>query len=81
MLVIVPVYGGNAWGAAWCSVQPALLNGMVGLVIAPIICAAAAYFPACSIVRGSAIDTLLPERQETVSVRRAAGRRRMYCRL
>ncbi|MBN1430692.1 MAG: hypothetical protein JXB07_20140 [Anaerolineae bacterium] len=69
ILVIVLVYGGNAWGApdldlwdmAWRSVRPALTSGVIGLVAAPIISAAAATFPARSILRGSAIETLTVE--------------------
>jgi putative ABC transport system permease protein len=61
--VIVVTYGGNSWGvpdldlwgAAWRSVQPALLNGLFGFFAAPFICAAAAWLPARSFVRGSAI--------------------------
>jgi putative ABC transport system permease protein len=63
IVVIVVTYGGNSWGvpdldlwgAAWRSVQPALFNGLVGLFAAPLICAGAAWLPARSFVRGSAI--------------------------
>ncbi len=68
--VIVVTYGGNSWGvpdldlwgAAWRSVQPALVTGLVGLIAAPFICAGAAWLPARSILRGSAIETMEPSR-------------------
>ena len=77
--IVAVTYGGNAWGiqdlalwpSAWASVQPALLNGLLGVVVAPFVCAAAAWLPARSILRGSAIETMEPERQERVSPRRA----------
>jgi putative ABC transport system permease protein len=67
-VILAVVYGGNAWGypdldlwpAAGRSIQPALLNGLVGLAAAPFICAGAAWLPARSILRGSAVETLLP---------------------
>ncbi len=63
VVIIVVTYGGNSWGvpdldlwgAAWRSVKPALLNGLLGLFVAPLICAAAAWLPARSFLRGSAI--------------------------
>ena len=68
VVVIVVTYGGNSWGvpdldlwgAAWRSVQPALVNGLVGLIAAPFICAGAAWLPVRSILRGSAIETMEP---------------------
>ena len=74
-LVLVVTYGGNAWGipgldlwgAAWRSAQPALFNGLVGLFAAPLICAGAAWLPARSILRGSAVETLNPERRHEVA--------------
>ncbi len=73
VVIIVVTYGGNSWGvpdldlwgAAWRSVQPALVNGLVGLIAAPFISAGAAWLPARSILRGSAIETMEPARQET----------------
>jgi hypothetical protein len=80
IVVLVVTYGGNAWGitdldlwpAAWRSVQPALLNGLIGLIAAPFICAGAAWLPARSLLRGSAIETLEAARQQAISPRRAA---------
>ena len=68
VIIIVVTYGGNSWGvpdldlwgAAWRSAQPALVNGLVGLVAAPLICAGAAWLPARAILRGNAIQTLQP---------------------
>jgi class 3 adenylate cyclase len=66
VVILATVYGGNAWGvpdldlwaAAYRSVQPALATGLVGLVAAPLVCAAAAWLPAQTILRGSAIETM-----------------------
>jgi putative ABC transport system permease protein len=79
--IIVVTYGGNSWGvpdldlwgAAWRSVQPALVTGLVGLLVAPIISAGAAWLPTRSLLRGSAIETLEAERQQAVSPRRTAA--------
>ena len=54
IVILARVYGGAAWGlpeldrwgAAWRSLHPALINGLIGLVAAPVICALAAWFPA-----------------------------------
>ena len=78
-VILATVYGGNSfgftdldlWGAALRSVQPALLTGGLGLVAAPLVCAGAAWGPARSILRGSAIETMEAERQQAVSPRRA----------
>jgi hypothetical protein len=51
VVVLATVYGGNAmgvagyspWGAAWRSLQPALLTGLWGLAAAPVVCAGAAW--------------------------------------
>ena len=51
------------WEAAWQATHPALLVGLLGLVTAPLICAGAAWLPVRSILRGSAVETLNPERQ------------------
>jgi len=59
VVVIVVTYGGNSWGvpdldlwgAAWRSAQPALVNGVLGLFAAPLICAGAAWLPARSFLR------------------------------
>ena|GEM_PF-577537 len=70
IVILVVVYGGNSWGvpdldlwgAAYRSVQPALFNGLVGLIAAPFVCAGAAWLPVRSILRGSAIETMEPAR-------------------
>jgi ABC-type antimicrobial peptide transport system permease subunit len=64
--ILAVTYGGNGWGipgldlwpAAWRSMQPALLNGLVGMLIAPFICAGAAWLPARAILRSPAIETI-----------------------
>jgi len=66
VVILALTYGGNGWGvpdldlwgAAYRSVQPALLNGLVGLVATPFICAGAAWLPVRSILRGRAIEML-----------------------
>jgi len=70
--IIVTTYGGNAWGipdldlwgAAYRSVQPALVNGLVGIITAPFLCAGAAWLPVRSILRGTAIETIEMERNQ-----------------
>ncbi len=67
-VILAVTYGGNGWGlpdldlwaAAWQAAGPALLNGLLGLLAAPPICAAAAWPPVRAIVRGPAIETLRP---------------------
>jgi hypothetical protein len=44
-------------------VQPALLNGLVGLVAAPFICAGATWLPVRSVLSGTAVETLRVERR------------------
>ncbi|MBW8011830.1 MAG: ABC transporter permease [Chloroflexi bacterium] len=69
-IIIAVVSGGNAWGypdldlwgAALRSVQPAILNGIFGVMAAPFISAAAAWFPARKVLQGSPMDALEPER-------------------
>jgi ABC-type antimicrobial peptide transport system permease subunit len=73
--ILAVTYGGSSWGifdldlwpAAWRSVQPALKNGLVGLMFAPLICAAAAWLPVRSLVRGSAMETMEPLQQKGAS--------------
>ena len=43
-------------------VRAATINGLVGTVIAPFVCAAAAWLPARSAVSGSPVETMRPER-------------------
>ena len=70
VVILAVTYGGNAWGvlnldlwgAAWRSLQPALFNGLVGLLAAPLICAGAAWLPVRSLLCGSAIETMEPAR-------------------
>lgn len=65
-IIIVVVGGVNAYGlvdyALWPeagkAVAPALLNGLVGLLAAPFIAAAAAWLPARTLLRGSPVEVL-----------------------
>jgi ABC-type antimicrobial peptide transport system permease subunit len=71
IIILATVYGGNAWGvpdldlweAAWQAVQPGIMNGLVGLVVAPFICAGAALWPMRIILRGLAIASLQVEQR------------------
>ncbi|MCP5076265.1 MAG: FtsX-like permease family protein, partial [Rhodobacteraceae bacterium] len=46
------------WEAAWEAALAAISAGLVGILIAPIISAAAAYWPSRSVLRGAAIETM-----------------------
>nr|MBA3532009.1 FtsX-like permease family protein [Ardenticatenales bacterium] len=77
-VIVVVVFGGNGmgaddlalWPAAWRSLQPALRNGMVGLLAAPLICAVAAWLPTRALLRGPAIQIMQSE--EAVPLTREA---------
>ncbi len=81
-VIFAVTYGGNAWGikdlppwpSAWEAVQPALLTGLLGLLVAPFISAGAAWFPVRAVLHGPAIETMQPERQQTVSPGKVAAR-------
>ena len=68
-MIIVLVYGGNSWGfpgmepwsTAWEVAQPALATGALGMISAPFVAALAAWLPARSLTRGTAIETLTAE--------------------
>ena len=68
-LIFVAVNGANLWGvsdlplwsAAWTSLRPAIFNGCVGLVAAPLICAGAAWLPARAMLRGRAVEAIQVE--------------------
>ena len=72
-------FGGNTygipdlplWDATWQAVQPALLTGLLGVIIAPLISAGAAWLPVRSILRGSTIETMEAERQQAATPRQA----------
>jgi class 3 adenylate cyclase len=76
VLVVGVTYGGNAWGVpdldlwptAWRASGSALVNGILGLIAAPFICAGAAWLPA----RAMAIEEMEPERQARVALRRVS---------
>jgi len=78
VVIITVTYGGSSWGvpdldvwgAAWRSAQPALVNGLFGLLAAPFICAGAAWLLVRSLLRGSAAEALEPARREHVPPRR-----------
>ena len=68
-VIVAVTYGGNSWGvsdldlwpAAWRTVRAASPGGLIGLVVAPLICTAAAWLPARTILRGSARDAVPDE--------------------
>ena len=51
LIIAIPIYGGSAWGivdfdawsATWRALPPALLNGLVGLIAAPLLSALGAW--------------------------------------
>jgi ABC-type antimicrobial peptide transport system permease subunit len=71
-IIIATVYGGNAWGypdldlwaAAWRSVQPAMLTGLIGMIASSIVSAFAASFPIRPITRNAVIEIMQPEHRE-----------------
>jgi putative ABC transport system permease protein len=81
-VIFVLAHGGNAWGypdidlfsMAWRALQPALRNGLYGVLAAPVLSAIAAWFTVRALVRGSAIETMAPARQKPLSPRQAAAR-------
>ncbi|MBN1956265.1 MAG: FtsX-like permease family protein [Anaerolineae bacterium] len=68
-VIVAVVYGGNGWGvpdlelwpAAWRSLQPALGNGLVGLVATPFVAALASRPPVRSILGRAVVDVLRGE--------------------
>ncbi|MBN1583538.1 MAG: FtsX-like permease family protein, partial [Anaerolineae bacterium] len=74
-------HGGNAWGypdvdlwgSAWRSLQPAWRNGLAGIIVAPLLSAAAAWFPVRAALRGSALETMEAERQPVLARRTTTG--------
>ncbi|MCP4428923.1 MAG: ABC transporter permease, partial [Chloroflexi bacterium] len=75
VIIFITVNGGNMWGLAdldmgsamRMSLPSAFWSGLVGLAMAPIITGLAARWPVRLLLRGTAVDTLNPERQpETV---------------
>lgn len=66
VVILAVTYGGNAWGvpnldlwrAACRSALPSLLSGLAGLIVAPIVCAAAAWLPARAFLRESPLKAL-----------------------
>lgn len=67
-IIFVVTYGGNGvgltdlalWPTALEVLRPALVTGIVGLIVAPLIAALAAWFPVRNVLKGSAIETLNP---------------------
>ena len=56
--ILAVVAGGNSfgvrlapWPSAWIAVRPALLNGLLGLLAAPLIAAGAAWLPTRAFLR------------------------------
>jgi len=69
VVVFVAVNGGNLygvsdlplWSTTWKAVQPAIVNGVVGLVAAPLICAGAAWLPTRALARETVIEMMRAE--------------------
>ena len=51
------------WQSAWEATRPALSTGLLGFVVTPLLAAASAWLPARAIVRGTPIESMLPESQ------------------
>ncbi|MBN1964915.1 MAG: FtsX-like permease family protein [Anaerolineae bacterium] len=65
VLIFVVTYGGNSWGitfdlwqAAFKSTGPAVINGLVGLIAAPVVAALAAWGPTRRLLREKPVETL-----------------------
>jgi hypothetical protein len=84
VVIYIVTNGGNLYGladlplrsAAWTSLQPAILSGLIGLLAAPLICAGAAWLSASPLLRGAAIETLHPERAGAMTLARRWWRAR-----
>jgi putative ABC transport system permease protein len=64
-VILALVAGGSSfgvqlplWPSAWTAVRPALLNGLIGLIAAPLISAGAAWLPTRPLLRAAAVETL-----------------------
>lgn len=65
-MIVVLVYGGNSWGVPDLEPWPAALDvaraaltiGMLGLMVAPLVAALAAWWPARTLTQGTAIETM-----------------------
>jgi putative ABC transport system permease protein len=69
VVVFVAVNGGNMygvsdlplWSTTWKAVQPAIVNGVVGVAAAPLICAGAAWLPTRALARERVIEMIRTE--------------------
>lgn len=67
-IIFVVTYGGNGvgiqdlalWATALDVIQPTLIVGLVGLFVAPLISAVAAWLPTREILRGATVETFNP---------------------
>ena len=81
ILIITLTFGGNAMGvvdfpiyaATFRTLGAGMVNGIAALVIAPTLCALAAYLPARAMLRGAAIDTLNPEQTQPITRQHIVG--------
>ena len=66
--IVVLTYGGKSWGvpdlvlgeSALRALRPSLINGAVGIIIAPLVAGLAARFPVRALLRGTALQTMEP---------------------
>jgi putative ABC transport system permease protein len=80
-VIFATVYGGGSvgvenyqpWAAAFRTLPKVLPTSLMGVLASPLICALAAYFPANSILRGAAIETLRPEQPQPITRRQIVG--------
>ncbi len=81
ILILTLTFGGKGMGmvdfpvyaATGRTLSAAMVNGVAALIIAPLLCALAAYLPARSMLRGAAIDTLNPEQIQPLTRQRVVG--------
>lgn len=80
-VIFATVYGGatvgianyQPWAAAFRTLAKVWPTSLIGVLASPLICALAAYFPANSILRGAAIETLQPEATQPITRQRIVG--------
>lgn len=74
-IIFATVLGGSTvglenyqpWAAAFRTLPKVWPTGLIGVLASPLICALAAYFPARSILRGAAVETLMPEQSQPIT--------------
>jgi class 3 adenylate cyclase len=81
IMIIVLTFGGNSMGVAnfpiyaatFRSLSVGLVNGLAALIISPVLCALAAYWPTRNLLRGAAIEVLQPEQTQPLTRQHIVG--------